>query len=453
MKLRSKWRVKINQNLNFILIFLLIFFSVLTRLIWINQIPANLNPDEADTLRTFIVRARQPLLPYINTTNWNGAPAINMYLIGWGWQAGGEGLGAVKTTAIIFSTLSVVVFYLAVRRLTQSSGLAFGVALLLASDPIFMHFSRSGWENIFLALPVSATLLILARSPTHSRWRWQRAVGLGLIGVAGLYLYHPGKILFVVNLFLALVELARYFWWERSWRSARLAIGSVIVIGLICLPFFYSFLGPHRITTMGRINNVSILAYDDAPQNLLVNTRKVLRGFTFFRGPDFAVGLNDRYSDTTVSLLLPILIALFWLGFILAVRVRPLIVWWFLVLLLPVQIFSTGSPDVARSVHLWPVIYWFMIIPIWQVGRLVLTRPWLKCGATIGGLCLVFGLTYLHLSHYFDWMGSARALQSREPAIWSAEYQAWLTEMKNVAAQSGFTYGVYEWKAKTGQPL
>ena len=453
MQLWSKWRQKIGRNRTYIFIFILLIFSLYTRLLWINQIPANLNPDEADTLRSFIATTKRPFYPSILATNWNGAPAINMYLIGWGWHLGGEDFGRIRNTAVFFSTLSVLVFFLAIKRLTKSPELAFAVTLLLASDPIFMHFSRSGWENIFLALPVGITLLILARAPTSWDGRWRRAMGLILVGVLALYFYHPGKILFGVNLFLGLVELARYWWYQRSWRSTRLVILSCLLVALTVLPFLYSFLGPYRIATMGRINNVSVLAYDDAPQNLMINTRKVLLGFTLFRGPDFAVGLNDRYSDTTENLLLPILVILFWLGFILAIKKRPLLVWWFLVLLLPVQIFSTNSPDIARSVHLWPVIYWFIAMSVWQVGRFVTKYRRLKCAVSVLGLCFVFALAYLQLNHYFSWMSSMRALKSREPAIWDIEYWSWLQAMKDSVDTTGFNYGVYEWKAKTGQSL
>ncbi len=452
MWFKLKNQVKTDRSLKWILLILLVIFSLLIRIAWIDQIPVNLNPDEADTLRTFITMSFQPLWPSIISTNWNGAPAINTYLLGWGWLITGQGFAGIKSSVIVLSTFGVGIFFLAARRFTRSSWLALAVSLCLASDPVFLHFSRSGWENILVAIPVSLTLFLLASSPRNLTQRWQRGLALCLTGVMALYLYHPGKIVFVVNMFLGGIELVRFWRASRfNSRSFKIIAVSVLLVGLTSWPFFYSFLGPYKTESLGRIKNVSVVSYDRAPQVLTTNAKKVLMGFIFFRGQDFAVGLNDRYVDTSRSILLPVTMLLFWLGFLISIKKRPLIVWWFLVLLLPIQIFSTGSPDISRSVHLWPVIYGFGLIGLWSITGLMTNHLWLKRGwAVLVAVCVLITV-YLHLSHYFDWITSPSAINSRQPAIWRSEYQDWLEAMKTSVVETGYTYGVYQWREKTDQ--
>jgi len=53
--------------------------ALILHLAWINTVPANLNPDEADTLTTYLL-AKYTGYPTILSFNWNGAPALNAYL-------------------------------------------------------------------------------------------------------------------------------------------------------------------------------------------------------------------------------------------------------------------------------------------------------------------------------------------------------------------------------------
>ncbi len=453
MRFHRRVEKALDQNFNLILILLLVSITLFVRLIWINLIPWNINPDEADTLRTYIETEVQPIWPRIITTNWNGAPAINMYLVGWGWHLAGESLGAFKIAGCLTSTLSILIFYLALRKFTKSPWLAFAISLLLAGDPLFMHFSRSGWENIFLAVPVSMTLYLFASSPKTNRQRWWRGLGFWLTAVLALYLYHPGKIIFLLNGLIGLIEIWRSWW---AHRTVKVFFGSIVAglfVIILIWPFIYGLLGLGLTSSVGRINNVSVFSYDDVWGQVVANTRRVSAGLATFAPQYFTVGLNDRYSDTSTYLLLPGLTALFLLGLLLAVRYRPPVVLWFLLTLLPVQIFSTNTPDIARMIHLLPVFYWFMALLPLFLARFVKHHAKLSCCLKVMGLLAAMGIFYGQIDHYFNWMTSPRALGSREPAIWGHEYAPWFKMMRVNVINTGFTYGVYDWKTKTGQPM
>lgn len=454
--------------------------ALLLRLVQLDSVPANLNPDEADTLTTYLV-AKQTGFPTLLGFNWNGAPALNTYVIGAAWELSGRTLGGLRLPSALISALSCSLFFvllaLAFRRIT----VAVGLSLLLMTNPWFLNFSRSGWENIWNSL---ALLLIVlgfyllyerrAAQPEqpHSQPKplSQTVVPLSLLmagAVMGFYFYHPGK-LFLPAVFLLL--LVGQF--TPAYRIAPRALAFFVVITgllilpqlapLVCtniatqlqLPILQKSLAqpcqtvneewlhlaraedlPLRIQPDGwhRISRVSVLTQEEPWARLQASTSKNVVGFLRFARADFDAPLNSRYLPAAGRPLASILALLYLMGLgVVAVR-YPYLLLFYLWVLLPVQILSINTPDAARAVHVLPLLFFFMAAALdllldlgQQYGRrLQMLAPWLT-----GIMIVIVGVMALNQTWvYWEWIQSPAALEAREPAITEEEYSEWLQSL------------------------
>ena len=129
-----------------------------------------------------------------------------------------------------------------------------------------------------------------------------------------------------------------------------------VVVCILSLPIIYSTLSP---TTNGisRINNVSVLNTDkplyNLAHNVVVNTRAL---FVWDNN-------NLRYGMKGTVLNYPILI-LYLISFALALLHQRKVLVFFCLNFLIIQIFSQHTPDIARGVHLIPMMYYLIVVAV-----------------------------------------------------------------------------------------
>jgi hypothetical protein len=211
---------------------LLLVFAALMRFYHLGSYPRNLGCDECDNLRQAweIVKVGKPSLFELD---WKPQPALSQHMaalcvrhlglevdpylqrlsaskspeeteaIYQEWHDAAAHLDdvfALRFNPALISVLVLIPFYLLMRRTLARPAALFGV-LLLAVNPTYMNFSRSGWENVHIALASLMAIAGIMRT-VEGRGSWLANVILTALGTAwGLYGYFSGR---AIPVFLAL---------------------------------------------------------------------------------------------------------------------------------------------------------------------------------------------------------------------------------------------------------
>ena len=435
---------------------ILVGLSLATRFYRVN-LPINLHPDSVDTLRTFLELQHQGFFHTILGFNWNGASAVNTYLIGWGWLLTQKAFWGVRLTSIILSALGVWLTFFYLQLITKKYWLSTLTTLLLISNPTFLHFSRSGWENIFNVIPVILMLTgfyyLKTMNKRQSKVSW---LLLSTASILGFYFYHPGKL--ILPFILLAIALQRNINLEQK---LKLSLSLLFTFSLAILPFFYFNYSHHTLDKIsGRINNVSIFTQRHQRERVFFSQKlkQNLVGLSFFASKSMYVGLNERYAPLSFQdYLVPPVITLFYLlGLFVSLKLYPEISLFYLMNLAIIQLLSANTPNVARFIHLIPLVYilaalslnWFIdFISSYQVVHQIKQRHRLLLKLMITSVItgiLIF--TYQSMQLYLRWSQTKRILNLREPAVWRQNYPLWLKFNENRVEQGKYTVNDYEWQ-------
>lgn len=424
---------------------LLCFFGCITRFYRLAAVPINIQPDAVDTIRMYIEHQRWGNVTLFST-NWNGSHIVNQYLIAFPWELTGRAVWGVRLGPAVLSIICIVLFYCVVWRWTKRPWLAFVVSLLFASDPWLLNFSRSGWENIANIIPTLGLLFVFTLARSQQRLRWNL---LFAIGVISPYLYHPGKLIGIVAIAWLLLDIARS---TRVIQRKIMRMGAVIVLfGILISPLLFV----PKSEQLGRIFTVSVFNEPDYRQTYLESVQRNIVAFITFQSNEWHIGLNSRYLPLDGWVLPPVIVVLYLLGTVAALRKNWSIVILGLVLIFPINLLSRNTPDAARSLHALPYIYVmaaFGLNTLVNVSRWVLTKLHLQIhqpASLIGwSVVTLIGcmLTSRNLQHYWLWINDPRTIAVREPAVSTHVYSQWLDDMNRLLEERGRTISIYEWQ-------
>ncbi len=168
----------------------------------------------------------------------------------------GHTLAAVRLVSSLFGALTVPALYFLARTLFDRTTAAVA-ALLLATFPAHMHFSRIGLNNIADPLFGVLALAFMARAWKYNR-RSDYVVAGAMLGLTQ-YFYEGGRLLFPA---LAIGWVVMIWFAQRGWKDDReKAVMALIVMVLVAAPVYYT-----AITTQGafspRLNSTAISLKD-----------------------------------------------------------------------------------------------------------------------------------------------------------------------------------------------
>jgi len=151
----------------------------------------------------------------------------------------GSGLMALRLISVVFGTLGVAALYFLVRSLFHDKWLALIAALILATFPVHLHFSRLGLNNIADPLFGTLALAFLVRGmQNHDRSDYVLAgASLGLTQ----YFYEGGRLLYPPLLVIAFV-VSWLLTGRRKVDLVHAAYGLFVAI-LIAAPVYYTLFG------------------------------------------------------------------------------------------------------------------------------------------------------------------------------------------------------------------
>ncbi len=415
-------------------------FALLIRIVRLGTLPQNVTADEADNLvAVYHILAGHG--PGFFGLDWKPAPAFSTYVMAGIMSVTGLGVASARLASVLFSVAALVPFYLLARRTVRPLA-ALLATLLLASNAWYLNFSRSGWENVWIALFLLVALLCLAHGTERGGLGW--FVGAGICAALGLYGYFAGSAILPSLLLYLPIAL-----WQRRQPARTILLGymvlTVIALGLYA-PQLLSTLHQWTMATR-RLATVSVFTAGGTPAGavtlMLAQAAATLRAFVLL---DPGLPYNPRYNQPLAAALDPLTGLAYVAGLALAARRwRETALWWAPLIggLLPVQILAMGAPDGARAVPFAPVLYLFVALALDEV----LARPaLLPLRWALPALVPV--AVHLGVTSYIAWMELPDTLQARQPAVELSEFAAWQRLQLDEARAGRIGLNVLQWQER-----
>ncbi len=411
--------------------------AVVVRAAKLGSIPRIISGDEADNLQT-VYHIIGGTGPGIFGFDWKPAPIFSLYPLAWTIELFGDSVSDFRMFPVILSLLTIVLFYFLARESMGAPAALAGMALL-ATNLWFLHFSRTAWENVDAALfAVGAAWATTRALKTGGLWWWVIA---GIFVALGLYGYFTARFIFIaVGLAAALAVLLR----QAPWRSTAtgLAIAGLVSAALFA-PMANEIVENWDFFNR-RTQNVSVFntnpeePYEGDTNGWVIaakNVERNYRGFILNDGSETQRGLWVRYNPHNRAPLDLIATHLFWAGMVVAaIRWRQTYVWWpFFVPLFGAEVFSRGSPDLARGILIAPFYFLFVGIffdEVFHRFRAPVAR--IAVGAAIA--VVVGYVAVVNVYDYFDWQTETPTQISRMPGVDRCEFDMWQDLARDAAA-------------------
>ena len=426
----------------------LMLAALVPRLFALGRLPAVFFHDECDNL----VNVYQILNgngPGVFGLDWKPQPALSIYLLSVFMRAD-MSVFALRLPAALFSVAALLPVYLLARRAVGAVA-ALLTTWLLATDVWYLHFSRSGWDNVYTCLFITGAALCVDDALRHGRLR--SFIGAGVWSALGLYGYAAGRAILPATLIVMLSTMLRPHLPRR-----RLAVGALLT-ATVALTLFAPQV-PAIVSgwdhLQERPNYVYILK-DQSDRSIPEKVAIVAGNFGWKAAQLFASELQvppiheqpDRYlrmeygafvRPTAVILLVGLLLSLS--------RVATLAVtwqWWVFLLVSfgMTEALTFGSLNGARGIIFVPILYLFVGLALDSVWRAAPHSYRPVAALLVAGSLAVSGWS---LAQYFEWVQSPRFLTAIEPAIPVEEFPAWQSYVLDWTARSNRFFTVDMWK-------
>lgn len=424
------------------------------RLARLDGVPGNVTADELDNLQT-AYHILEATGPSFFGFDWKPSPAFSTHLIAGSMKLMGMSIVAMRLPSAVLSTLALVSFYFLARQ-AISRPAALLAAILLATSLWYLHFSRSGWENVHGALYGTSAALFLDLALQKRRLAYYALCGLfcvlGLLSffsnafiIVGIYAYLP----FAIVLH------------KKQRKQILLGYGLVALVAMsLFAPQLRSILENWDHATL-RIRVVSIFSVqgeylgDSSVASILWHQLlRTVRGFLLMDTSVMGYGYWSRYIPPSRGFLDVGTALFFWTGLSASLLYwRRTVLWWLMLLALLVpQVLSTGTPDGARGVAAAPFMYLFVGLGIngffeglSMLGRRMKFSRLVLPVVTLALVTLLTLIVWANVRGYFSWMQSHQALRTREPAVDRQLFPYWQA-LALQAARERRLLGMEEWR-------
>jgi len=412
----------LKNDKEFLLLGIIIILSLVVRFLAIDKLLANLICDECDNMGN-IYQIIYSKGPGIFGLDWKPQPAFSVYLMSVFVRIFGESVLGLRSASIILSTIALIFFYFLCKR-AMSQGAALAATFILSFNSWYLHFSRSGWENIHICLYELIAFLSIEKALETKKWRYYVT---GAIGIAlGLYGYFAG-IFIIPSVMLYFLFVLRYH--RTQW--LRVIAGFLLMFILVLILFL-----PQGISIIKqwkyfnrRPENVFVfnqkLPYMDKDSWTGVIIENAKRNImTLYDGTH---SNNPRYFPPREPLFDKMSCILIFTGMFLSLYAwRKSALWW--CIFLPhffIQIITVHTPDGARGIAMVPVFFFFAGLAIDQFKNTWYGFWQQKAPITLIAICIF--TAWFNINKYKAWFSSQNALDMRHPAVLCSEFDDWQT--------------------------
>lgn len=203
----------------------LLAIGAVPRLLWLERGPDFVNEDEG-RLILMAMAARDGSMQNPFASGWLGVPQLYPALEGLVARGVGTDVAAYRTLGAILGTATVLATWRLGRRLVGEWP-AYAGAVILATMPFHLRFSRSALNHVTDALVLVLSLLFLSRATRSGRRGDALLAGVAL--GAGWYGYWGARVFPVIAaVLLALAAADRFPGWRRA-----LSLGMWVAIGFL----------------------------------------------------------------------------------------------------------------------------------------------------------------------------------------------------------------------------
>jgi hypothetical protein len=325
----------------------------------------------------------------------------------------------VRLPAAIFGILSVFIFYLLVKQITNHQSLATIASAVLTFSPWHIQYSRAGFEVTLLLFLLLLGLWLFFKSLQNGKWLWLSAVCLALTP----WVYSTAK------LFTPLLLVFLFLLWRKKILklSKKYLIFTALSLILVGMPVVYStlfgggaqrfgyvsiFTDPTSGSEVGTAREIDARMrgeegvglspklldrvihnkYTFWGKNILNNYfRSFSTDFLFVKGdinPRHSIGTGEFYKIESIALILGLI---FFLTGRRDIRIKFLIVFWILAGAVPAAITRDGGNHATRLILILPPL---ILLIAYGVKELLAIS---KLGIFIYLLIWLLGIgSYLH---------------------------------------------------------
>ena len=332
-----------------------------------NGVPKNLSFDEVEFGRLALSLDGKPYQPY--STLATGHTTLYFYIIGLSFKFFGINNFGLRFPAALFGILSVLFFYLIIKRVFNKQGLLFYLlsTVIFLSARWFFNFARFSFEATFLLTLELASIYFLF---LPSKWVLLLS---GLFAGLAFNSYTPGRIFFLLPLSFLIFQ---------KWNKSTVKRLLLFLVPFIILASPLSlYLMRHQDARVDRLlfwkNQEMTLA--DKINGTWQNVYSISAMFNF-KGD-----LNGRHNYPGKPALNPILGILFIAGLLVAIKnwrnvYNRFFLFYFLLSLFPsIMIYPWENPNMLRTFTAIPAVVYFVGQAItaakrnaWQIAIVVL---------------------------------------------------------------------------------
>jgi hypothetical protein len=215
------------------------------------------------------------------------------------FYAFGESLFAARFTNVLVGSLAIPSVYLAARRVVGDWRAGALAALLLLAQPVHVHFSRYGVNNIIdPTLGLLGWLLLWSALQYGGLWRW--AGSAALLGWSQYYYTGAALWLMIIPTWAGLLALRHPIYIKR-WLKGGIVFGAVF--GLLLLPRLVWYWADPSDSTLAHFNEVAFWRVDDGTPPEKIMEEQVTPSVRAFvdqvdRWPHFEPAPNARSALT-----------------------------------------------------------------------------------------------------------------------------------------------------------
>ncbi|MBI4096900.1 MAG: glycosyltransferase family 39 protein [Candidatus Levybacteria bacterium] len=442
----------LENKYDLLLLSCILFFSLLVRVIWIGKIPGNITGDEITNLTdvlTILFGKGQHLFTPIGDKSVTGIlgyyPALLMKIFGTD-----NAIIVMRIATAILSVIALIPFYWLLKHKTTSL-VSVVVTLLLATNYVFLNFSRTAWMNMWTIFSGLFMFLFLEKAMKDNRPHSYILAGI-FAGIT-LYGYHYGKMLVgSIIIFLMFRMLLKK---QQTIQYSKGVLLFIITSLLILTPF----LATNRNNPQPLLlRSKSVLVFQS---DILSNTDRfyktlkhqleyTVKGFLLFDGSVMSEGIeNQRYVPYHTPPINSAILLLFWGGVLWCIffeRSRMTFWWIVAVSTIATSILTVDPPNFSRGVFYIPFIYVTVGVFLWSIYnhyKKFFTKH-LVFITMIFVLCSI-SLSVSDLLLYFKWMQTQSLLAARQPAIELSEYPYWQAYQIEQVAKNLPPITNYQW--------
>jgi 4-amino-4-deoxy-L-arabinose transferase-like glycosyltransferase len=411
------------------LAFLAVFAVCAGVRLWrLGTIPRIVTADENDNLQT-AYRIIIGTGPGFFGFDWKPAPIFSLYPLAWTIQLFGDSVAAFRLFPVVLSLLTILMFY-AVARSAMGARAALLAMLLFGTNLWFLNFSRTAWENTNASLFALGACWCTQRAIQTRRYRWW--VPAGVFVAFGLYGYFTGRFIFISVGMMAFLAIALR---QAPWRRTLLGLGiAAVVSAVLFAPMALKIHDDwHRFNS--RTRDVFVFHNPRGPYEghtngwviAGINLQRNVRGLILQDKDEVDRARQAaRYSPRRRPPLDLIAGPLFLAGLMVGLwRWRTTYGWFtFFVPLFIAEVFSKGTPDLARAVIIAP--FYFLFIGLLFEELLHRFEPWrTRMAASLAAAALVAWVAAFNVYDYFSWQDRDATQNARLPGVQLCEFQAW----------------------------